>query len=352
MTRRRAAVLSARRRWSLAADARATAETWVAYLDSLDPAAYTAGPDTTGLSFDFESRKQVVTSQAQTGVTTSTGATTTGFQPGNTYWNKQIDFNYDAPTSETPIIFKNVRERGPASYTGAPIGLFKLYDTSHAPVEIYAGEVAPQTPHPNLNGLHGYRFTARYLAIHLVVDGVTTFTRDPSGDRGDPDRVDVQQCWTYGLAWFSQAAAAALGVSVGADGTHCDCRQQGGGSGTIYKYNRADAYTDDAYKNTYYDTSGRANAAFMCTPDDGPITATDTQFCRFSGGRATCNFAHDAGGIQLGNVGILKNCLFTNDAATVEIDGTTSPFVIDVGTAGPPDTRNKYIEDGTVVPVA
>jgi hypothetical protein len=263
--------------------------------NSLVAGAYKPGPSTTGVLPGSVLATATSTSQLPGG----------GLFGGTTYQNLRIQFIVTPPTGTSPIVFRNCRFEGPAVFTGGAVGLVKLYNAGHCPVEFYDCTFLPQDPHPNLNGLHGHTFKAYRCDISLAQDSFSVFnTADPTG----PLLVEVWQCYVHDFAWFSQAEAAALGVSTPSDGTHNDGVQLQGGSGFVFKGNNIQGFDDVDHFNTYYGTN-HINAVQMIKPDVGVITGMDVQLNWFDGGAASINVAHDDPR-HLGNIGIFKHNLF------------------------------------------
>lgn len=331
---------------------RDTAESWVAYLEGLDRTTYTAGPDTAGLSNDFAARKQIITSNT-TPVTDELGVTTAGLQPGHTYWNVQIDYIPTLPTSNGEIFLKNVSLRGPAAFSGGDTGLMKAYDVGHAYVTMIAGQAMPRDPSANLGGCHGYRFKMRHMDVSLVVDGTETFRGTSDSPAADVE-VEIADNWHHDFAWFSQASAAAQGVSLPADGTHNDgLDQHQGGINLALIHNRVDGYCSPSYPDTFHtdQTLSQITSGVMYQkniPGSQIYTATIEQNT-FNGCRAQLNFNLGSQGSSanpLGDVGTLRSTRHGRDfSVVVGLKLTQTTFIQDVGTAGPPDTRNKYLPD-------
>lgn len=335
----------------------ATVLTWQQLRDALVPGTYDPGIDlmasgasTVGVSPDFDAIKRVITSVGQS-VQADDGSTAAGFVVGKTYTGLQVDFTWTPPTSNGRIKFKNSMFRGPASFSGGNVGVIKLYNAGHAYVDLEDVTIRPQNPHPNQNGLHGDRFTALRVDISRVADAIATFTR--TGAATGPTEAWFRQGYVHDAAWFSQSAAAALGVTIStADGLHNDIFQPAGGSGTIVEYSTLVGYTDPSYKNIHFDSSGRINAVALVKNDDAQLQGNFLRYCLVSGGRATFNFNHnDPATDQLGSdVGGFYGSRFVRDFAVAAILRPASWAGADFD--GPGNNEpNRFTDNNGIVPL-
>lgn len=278
-----------------------------------------------------------------TRVTSAAGMPGGGVIPGATYENLDLEFVVTPPTGTLPIIFRNCRFRGTASQQTSDVGLIKLYNSDHAPVEMYDCTFDAQTPHRWWNGIHGYGFKAVRCDLSRVIDAFNVFRPTAMGQNG-PLNVDIRQCYIHDQWWVPNPPETRH-----VDGAHPDGVQLQGGSGFTFLGNNVQAYLHPDAFNTYYNTN-HANAIMMIKPDVGVITDVRIQLNWFNGGAAGLNITHDDPRFSA-YLGIINSNRFgrgMRNGATWAINRQNTSITWDDGTSG---TFNVYEDDGTRVPI-
>jgi hypothetical protein len=174
-----------------------------------------------------------------------------------------------------------VTDHGVVQTSGSSASNLLIEDTS----------IVPGTPSKWENGIYGHDFTARRCLIRNVVDGIRiSNAASPTG----ATNVVVEQCWIGDHSWFTPAPFQS-------DGSHCDCIQMEGGSGTVIRYNSLNSFVDPTVSNSPYSRRSepspgpyRALSCIMITPNVGAITAISMtkNWCR--GGEIQVNGGSDA----------------------------------------------------------
>lgn len=304
--------------------------------DQLVLGTYKPGATTTGVLPG--TRLTVVTSASQLPGGALTPGTTYGGTDANGPYGYDIRFTVVPPTSTTRIVFRNCIFRGEAAAPTAPIGLLKVYNAGHAPVDLWDCTLLPQTPSPWRNGLHGDNFRAYRCDISMVVDALAVFARPSGGDA----KVELYQSYIHDFVWFDSTYP---GTSV-PDGSHNDGVQPAGGSNFKIWGNHIYGHNHPDYLNTYYGTD-HCNAIMMITPDDAQISGLDIQQNWLYGGAAGLNIVNSSTR-TLGNVGIIKANRFGRDmrnGANWAIN-QSSGVTYDAGSGA---TANVYDDNNAVV---
>jgi hypothetical protein len=222
-----------------------------------------------------------------TGVTRRT-ASASEIVAGATITDADIPFKVVSPTvpagmtkAAATITFKNCWFKGPGTTPTGSEGLLTVTSGTACPVVATDCLFRPQLPHWFRMGIQGHDYTAIRCEFSYCQDGVEVFnTSDPNG----PTNVILRQNWMHDFAYWQ------TGATLPSDGSHDDCVQIEGGTGTIIEGNWFQGYIapdSPSPLNTY--GTNHIGQCFMVKPDVGNIGALQVNKNWIEGGASGVN---------------------------------------------------------------
>jgi hypothetical protein len=203
--------------------------------------------------------------------------------------------------------FRNCKFLGQASPSSEQ-GLLHLTSANATNVIVEDCDLVPSTPTAYFTGILGHHYVVRRSKFRHVVDGCGVYNTN-SGQGAAATGVTIEMNLITDHSWFSTAPNQS-------DGSHCDCIQLQGGSGTIIRGNTLNAYNDTSVGNSPWSRVGesghRGTSDLMFTPNVGAITACQILKNWCTGGEIASNAA--AAGNAGNNLGTWTSNRFGGDS--------------------------------------
>lgn len=213
--------------------------------------------------------------------------------------------------------------------------------------------IEPQTPSQWWDAIRTFNFTAVRCRFRGCTDHLGVFC--PIGSpAGTPTGVSVLGCWFDRLTRWATSAEHA-------DGTHNDCIEIQGGTGTVIRGNRFDAYFDpdtgdSAGLNRQTPQRTTANACIQFANNISvPIAGTLVEKNWFRGGEYGLNasvnkFGGGTGNIVRDNFFDHGQTAFGNGASQI-IGGDNTVCINLDSNAGITFSNNRYVDNDVLVPI-
>lgn len=249
----------------------------------------------------YEPDRSLTGVRPRVSLTTLTGNQT--ITEGVTLTAREITGRVDVQTGET-VTLTDCLIRGDPTITSEH-GVLHLVHSSVADVQLVNCTISPSSPTKYMTGILGHHYTATRCLIERCVDGAGVYN---TSDGDAPSGVTIQGCWIGRHGWWEDAPNQS-------DGSHCDGIQLQGGTGTVIRWNRIEAYHDSSIGESPWgrnnDSQYRAVSALMITPNVGEIADIEV-YANWFGGGEICNNVM-AGGNSGAFVGTWTGNVFDDD---------------------------------------
>lgn len=283
-------------------------------------------------------------------LTSTTGFTTINTDPfiittaGQTVQDSII--NGRVTVRAANVTLKNCWIRGPVTPANDGQGIVDCAEALVSNCLITDCLISPQTPSWWLDGIRGWKFTARRNIVEAVTDGMG-FNAPTTQATAVDLQILCEGNWIRDMAkWWPGDRATT------ADGTHNDGIQIHGNTGITIRGNRFDGRINQTIGDTggfqtlnggQVTTSQQVTSLVMLSTIGNPVSNILIEDNWFYGATAAIN----GRGIETGNIGTIQRNKFDRAAAVqVTIDPTPT---VTYPTSGV--NANTYLDNGAVVPL-